>query len=52
MEIQFSLVQGDPIIAKIKAMNEIGWTPYSPESNLDVLLVALPHAPVDGPIRD
>ena len=49
---QFNLVQGDPIIVKIRARNEIGWTSYSPESAGDVLIVTLPHAPTDGPLRD
>lgn len=45
-------MQGDEIIARLRARNEIGWTSYSPDSSGAMLIVTLPHAPVEGPIRD
>lgn len=49
---ELGLIQGDPLVAKFKAQNEIGWSSYSSQSNNDVLIVALPHTPELGPIRD
>lgn len=49
---QFGLVQGDRILVRVRARNEIGWSQYSNVSLGDVLVVALPHAPTEGPIRD
>ena len=37
---------------RVRAKNEIGWSQYSNVSLGDVLVVALPHAPTEGPIRD
>lgn len=46
------LLQGDPVIARVRAENEIGWSPYSNSSEIGVLIVAKPHAPNLSPIRD
>jgi hypothetical protein len=39
IKVQFGFVQGDSVVAKIKARNEIGWSDYSQESDEDVLIV-------------
>jgi hypothetical protein len=40
------LEQGDPVIARVRAKNEIGWSPtFSNSSDISVLIVAKPQAP-------
>jgi hypothetical protein len=40
------LEQGDPVIARVRAQNEIGWSPtFSNSSDISVLIVAKPQAP-------
>lgn len=47
------LEQGDPVIARVRARNEIGWSPtFSNSSDISVLIVAKPQAPNQSPIRD
>lgn len=47
------LEQGDPVIARVRAKNEIGWSPtFSNSSDISVLIVAKPQAPKQSPIRD
>lgn len=36
----------------MKANNEVGWSSFSEESNQDILMVDVPTAPTEGPIRD
>jgi len=41
-----ALEQGDPVIARVRAKNEIGWSPtFSNSSDISVLIVAKPQAP-------
>lgn len=47
----FNLVQGDPIVALIKARNSIGWADaFSPANNgNDVPVQSVPPAPASAP---
>lgn len=45
-------MQGDQVIAKVRAYNEIGWSDFSYLSSSDVLVVAKPYTPSSQPIRD
>lgn len=47
----FLLVQGDQIIAKVRASNSVGWGAYSSYSYNGALVVAVPKAPLAAPVR-
>jgi hypothetical protein len=47
------LEQGDAVIARVRAKNEIGWSPtFSNSSDVGPLIVAKPQAPSEAPVRD
>lgn len=47
----FSLTEGQSILIKLRALNELDYGPYgSPSSNLAVIIV-VPHTPTSGPVR-
>jgi len=48
---EFGLESNDPIIARARALNEIGWSVYSEETRGDTRVISVPQKPNQGPIR-
>ncbi len=48
----FGLIQGERVVAKSRARNELGWAYFSDLSTSQILVVVKPHMPALPPIRD
>ena len=48
----FGLVQGDVVVAKVRASNELGFGELSEQSTSLIYVVALPHALTAAPLRN
>jgi hypothetical protein len=48
----YSLTQGDTILAKVKALNSIGWSGLSSVSTTTTDVEVVPHKPTNPPTRD